>query len=242
MIKILELSKKTYSNEEKEKFKKVIKVIVNLSLKVHSKGVLSLEEDYPSLDSFLLRKGIELWVEGCQIEDLKFVIDNYITARDYFDDELLERLIIREGLLLLVDDENYGKLLFEKILSMLGENFLEDFEYSVFDEKAFLEKKPDHNYFYSVESSVFQDRIMSIVDSVGMEDVIMKVGYVNMALTLKNCSSKVYDHVKNLSSEFIGQQIENVMNYIGPCRLKDITDAQNLVLFASIKSCHSERT
>lgn len=86
-----------------------------------------------------------MMVEGCYIEDLKFIIDNYITARDYFDDELLERLIIREGLLLLAKDEHYGKLLFEKILSMLSEDFFEYFDYSVFDEEAFLEKKPACN-------------------------------------------------------------------------------------------------
>lgn len=53
MLNISELSKKAYSDEEKERFKKVIKVIVNLSLKVHSQGVLSLEEVYPSLEPFL---------------------------------------------------------------------------------------------------------------------------------------------------------------------------------------------
>lgn len=241
MIKLSELSKKIYSDEEKERFKKIIKVIVNLSLKVHCNGVLSLEEDYPSLEPFLLRKGIELWVEGLRIEDFKFIIDNYIAARDYFDEELFERLIIKEGIVLLVEDENYGKILFEKILSMLGEDFFEDFDYSIFDEKAFLEEKPVHNNYFSVEASIFQDRIMSIVDLKEMEEVIMKGGYVNMALALKNCSNKVYGHIKSLCSEFIIQQIESEMNYIGPCRLKDITKAQNFVLFASLKNCHSER-
>lgn len=241
MVKILELSRKTYSAEEKERFKKVIKVIVNLSLKVHNKGVVSLEEDCASLEPFLLRKGIELWVEGCLINDLKFIIDNYIRARDYLDDGLLERLIIREGLLLLVEDENYGRLLFEKILSMFGEDFFEDFDYSVFDEKAFVEEKPIHNQFFSMESSIFQDRIMNMVNLEEMEDLIMRSGYLKMALALKNCSSKVLDYVKNLSSEYIGQQIESEMNRIGPCRLEDIIDAQNFVLFESLKSCHSKR-
>ena len=189
----------------------------------------------------ILRKGIELWVEGCQIEDLKFIIDNYITARDYFDDELLERLIVREGLLFLVEDKNHGRLLFEKILSMLGEDFFKDFDYCVFHEKSFLEEKPVHDQFFSMESSIFQDRIMSIVNLEEMEDAIMKSGYLKMALALKNCSSKVCDYVKNLSSESIGQQIESEMNRIGPCRLEDIIDAQNFVLFVLLKSCHSKR-
>lgn len=141
MLNILEVSKKAYSDEEKERFKKVIKVIVNLSVKVHSQGVLSLEEVYTS-----------------------------------------------------------------------------------------LEEKPVCNQCFSVESSIFQDKIMSIVDSQQMENIIMKAGYVKIALALKNCSSKVCEYVKNLSSEFINQQIKNTMDYIGPCRLKDLIDAQNFVL------------
>lgn len=230
MLNISEIINKEYSSGEKEKFIELIKVIVNLSNKAHLQGPLSLEEDWPLLHPFLLRKGIEIIVEGCYVRELSFILDNYIQAKKYSEAELLERLIIREGVLF-IQNGGKGKILFEKILSMLGEDFFQDFDYSIFDEKVFVEEKPKYNHPISKELNVFENKIMSINDFENMDKLVMKVGYFNMAYALKGSSSKVQSHVKNLISvKFIVHEIDNTLKLIGPCRLQDVTDAQNFIL------------
>lgn len=128
MATIFELINSEYSHDEKESFKEIIKMIIKLSNKVWSDGLLSLDDVYIFLPNFLLRKGLELIIECTDVEDVEYVLDNYINAREYSNSERLERVIIKKSVLLLQKGDT-GKILFDKILSILGESFFEKFEY-----------------------------------------------------------------------------------------------------------------
>lgn len=229
-MNIIEIINKEYSSKEKESFVELIKVIINLSNKAYRQGLLSLEDDYPSLNPFLLRKGTEIIIGGCDVKDLRNILDNYIQAKKYSDAELLENFIIKEGLLLILSGDR-DKILFEKILSMLGEDFFEDLDYSVLEEEPSLEYDANNNKPMSEECNIFEDRIMSIVHYEDMEKLVRRVGYFYMALALKGSSGKLNVHVRNnLSFEYIVDELNYEIECIGPCRVKDVISAQKFIL------------
>ena len=219
-----------YTREEKEKLKHLIKVIINLSIKSNRQGLLSLEDDVPTLQPFLLRKGIELLTEGFSQKDLCFIVDNYIQAGSYSEPQLLERLIIKESLLSIQAGE-YGEILFEKLLSMLGGGFLEDYDYRIFDEEAFSDKEPVYYTSISEICPIFNERIMKVAAFEDMEKLIMKVGYEDMAFALKGSSAEVTNHVKSLvRSSYILKELEDTIGKIKACRLEDIIEKQEKIL------------
>jgi len=231
-VDISEVINKEYSNGEKEKFKELIKIIINLSSKARLEGLLSLENICPYLNPFLLRKGIEYIVEGCDIKELRYILDNYIQTKKHYGNELLEKLIIREGVIL-IKNGDIGKILFNKMLIMLGENFFDNFDYSIFEEKPPIELEYDRNDSKPLfeECNAFEDRIMSIMDCEEMEKLVRRAGYFYIALALKVCSGKLNMYVRDmLSFRYIVHELNYEVERIGPCIVQDAIDAQKFIL------------
>lgn len=239
MVNFLDVIDKTYSREDKEEFIALIKVMVDLSNKAYEEGLLSLENDYLSLHPFLLRKGIELVVEGCNVRELRNILDNYILSQKCSEPELLAKLIVREGVILLQNGDR-GKLLYEKILSMLGEDFFEGLDDSILKEEASNEWHSSDINILDEESKVFVDQIMSIADFEDriftildfeeMEQLVRRAGYVKIAIALHGASTKVKRYVKNMmSSKHMRDGLIQEMRTIGQYRLEDCIEAQQFI-------------
>lgn len=231
-VDISEVINKEYSNEEKEKFKELIKIIINLSSKARVEGLLSLENICPYLNPFLLRKGIENVVEGCDVKELRYILDNYIQTKKHYGNELLEKLIIREGVIL-IKNGDIGKILFNKILIMLGEDFFDNFDYSIFEEEFPIELEYDRNdsKIMFEECNTFEDKIMSIMDCEEMEKLVIRAGCFYIALALKVGSGKLNMHVRDkLSFRYMVDELNYEVVRIGPCRIQDAIDAQKFIL------------
>lgn len=223
---------KHYSSEEKENFMNLIKIIINLSSKARVDGLLSLEDICPYLNPFLLKKGIEHIVEGCDVEELIYILDNYIQTKKYSEAEMLEKLIIREGVIS-IKNGYIGKTLFNKMLAILGEDLFDNFDYSIFEEKPPIELEYDRNNSKPIfeECNAFEDIIMSIVDCGEMEKLVRVVSYFYMALALKGCSGKLNAYVRDkLSIKNMVAELDYEVIRIGPCRVKDIIEAQEFIL------------
>ncbi len=229
MLNIMSSLYKEYNYEEKEELRNLINNIVNLSILSNNEGLLRLYDYYNNLQPFLLRKGIEIILEGCYSKDLRFIIDNYIHTRQNSHKQLLDSLIIREGLLMIQEGEK-SRILFEKILSMLGEGFFDDFDYSIFEKEEDLDKSPPRKFSVLEGYELFKARIMKIVDYKDMEKLIFRVGYYNMALALKGSSIEVERHVRNLISvKFVLHELDFIMHKLESYNHQDIINAQEFI-------------
>ena len=110
--------------EDRQKIMELIMDIIYLSNKVHRLGILSLDDDAPSLRPEFLRKAILFMIEGFNAEELRSLLDFDLHQTEDSERELLEKQIIKEGILYILNGDD-GKILFEKIILILGDHFFE---------------------------------------------------------------------------------------------------------------------
>lgn len=234
MQNINQVLSNAYNEADKYRLKEVIELIVKLSIKANKDGLLSLENEYSTIQPYLLRKGIELIVEGSSPEDIKFIFNNYIQAKEYSKEELLEIIIIRDSILF-IQNGHSRKILFEKIVSITGADFFRDFDYGVIEKEILLEEAKEYKAQLEEKAKTseeidFEGRILKIEDFKEMEKFIVKAGGSTLAMALKGCSSKLIDHIKGLCAYHIYEVIAEEMNFLGPVRLIDVREAQKSIL------------
>lgn len=122
------------TESEKKELMPLVQNLVAMSFLARRFGLLALE-DYADDRSvqmpFLLRKGLQLLVDGYEFDDIARIFDNYIESGAFVGKELLERLIIREAVRLIQDGTN-PRLMCETMVSFFGESFV-NFELDVED-------------------------------------------------------------------------------------------------------------
>lgn len=100
-------------------------MIIETSKKAHSKGLLALEEEVNLQQNKLFQKGIELLLYGIEPFELRNILENYITVGNYSGKELLERILIVEGILA-IQQGDYPWVIREKLISYFGEDCLDN--------------------------------------------------------------------------------------------------------------------
>jgi hypothetical protein len=233
MADISSAMNRLYSEEEINRCTQVIKTIVSLAHKGQTEGLLSLEQNISELKPFLLRKGIEILSNGCSPGSLRSILDNYINAGNFTGIELMERIIIREGVLLIQAGDK-PKMLFEKLVCMLGEDFcnsIEGQELLVFLEDSY--KDTTHSRQKDVpmitdKTTEIEEALMKIEDYEDMERLFRMAGEINISFALKGVRESVIDHVK----KYIGSnELIRIMKNSYP-KSDEILEAQKQVLRA----------
>jgi flagellar motor component MotA len=109
------------SLKEKEFLMELINYFVNLSEKAYREGLLSLEDDVENIDNFFLKKGLKLITNGTDPEIVRSILETYIYSSDLKGKELLEKMIILEGVLAIQSGDK-PNIIFEKLASYFGED------------------------------------------------------------------------------------------------------------------------
>ena len=109
------------SDSEKDDCLALISDIIHLATSARNYGLLSLGKEAEESESFLLRKGLELALDGVKSETARTILELYIFSANYKGKELLERCIILEGVIAILEGM-HPKLLKELLLSFLGES------------------------------------------------------------------------------------------------------------------------
>lgn len=131
--------------------------------------------------------------------------------------------------------------MFEKILSMLGEDFFKDFDCSIFDEEPSYQYQSNDIKIIDEECKLFadqivnignfEDEIMSIDDFNDMEKLLRRAGYVYMAIALNGASCELKRHVRNiLCFKYMRDELNQEIKIISRCRFEDIINSQQFIL------------
>lgn len=119
-IKLWEQAK--CSKKDKQIIIPVIDLIFKFAHKSRKNGLISLEDDIPSLDSPFMKCGLTLVVDGTDPETVRHILQTRIYAGRFKGRELLAKMIMADGLSAIQSGEN-PDLLRTRLYSYLGEEF-----------------------------------------------------------------------------------------------------------------------
>ena len=107
------------STEEKNRCINLVDQLYEFSVKARNEGILSLEEDIPYVKNDFLREALKLVIDGIDPEIAAGILYNLISGGDLEGSELLELMIVTEGVLRIQQGVN-PNLLKKILLSLLG--------------------------------------------------------------------------------------------------------------------------
>ena len=210
----------------------LVSEILFLATKARNYGLLSLGKEAEESSSFLLRKGLQLALDGVKSHRARTILELYIFTGDYTGKDLLERCIILEGVMGVLEGV-HPKLLKELLLSFLGESghtmFQEEFEAREREElESYLQKIEERPAASS--SSAKLGNIIARLNGKVIKQFLQNINIDDLAKAIKDMDGKVqiklFSHLSAGAASLLLESVEQ-MDSIEP---PEILEAQNRVV------------
>jgi hypothetical protein len=220
------------SEDQKSQCIALVSQIVAMAKKAKRNGLLALVQEAEETNSFLLRKGLQLVLEGVQPALVKTTLEYYILSGSYTGKDLLERCIIMEGVLAIQNGIN-PQIIQELLLSLFGENGHEAYEAEYGDKKTdkldtFFEKiKKDRAV--TPLSSKLGHTIMQLDDQ-SIQQCLKEISTVDLARALKGMEGeakiKVFKNLPKRSAAILQETVQ----HLDLMRDSEMNEAQEKIL------------
>ena len=210
----------------------LVSEILFLATKARNYGLLSLGKEAEESSSFLLRKGLQLALDGVKSHRARTILELYIFTGDYTGKDLLERCIILEGVMGVLEGV-HPKLLKELLLSFLGESghtmFNEEFEAREREKlESYLQKIGEKPAASS--SSTKLGNIIARLNGKVIKQFLQNINIDDLAKAIKDMDGKVqiklFSHLSAGAASLLLESVEQ-MDSIEP---PEILEAQNRVV------------
>ena len=218
------------SIEEKRECLNLVSELIDLSKVARRNGLLSLVPYAENNSSFLLRKGLQLVVDGVNPQVTREILESYILSGDYSGKELLERCIVLEGVAA-IQKGLHPKVAKEFLLSFLGEE-----SYTVFEEK-FDGRDRDtlQTYLQKLEATAVPsdsrlDTIITKLKNEQIEKFLMEINTGDLAKTLKSLGGQAQIMLFNNLSEKAANALVDVLNDLDSMDEEEMTEARDIAL------------
>lgn len=196
---------KCYTVEEKIKLLDSIDMILNYSQKVKCFGIFSLEKELTGIDNKFLKKGLQMMIDGLEPEIIKQILWNYIWCNSQKPAKKMERVIFLEGILA-IQEGTEENIIREKLLSFLGEDFIETAEEHYRLSNEMLEQKRN-DYLLKMEIQYRKDT--------DFEKTINKMNERSLQRLLREIDIRTLaEAVYDLNGKTIEKVLKNVSNRI----------------------------
>jgi hypothetical protein len=220
------------SEDAKRQCLTLVSEILFLATKARNYGLLSLGKEAEESASFLLRKGLQLALDGVKSHTARTILELYIFTGDYTDKDLLERCIILEGVMGVLEGM-HPKLLKELLLSFLGESghtiYKEEFEAREREKLESYLQKIDEKPAAS-SSSVKLGNVIARLNGKAIKQFLQVINIDDLAKAIKDMDSKVqiklFNHLPERGASLLLESVEQ-MDSIEP---QEILEAQNKVV------------
>jgi hypothetical protein len=167
------------SEDEKRECLVLISEIIHLATSARNYGLLSLGKEAEDNNSFLLRKGLQLALDGVKSPTARMILELYIFSADDTGKELLQRCIILEGIIGILEGM-HPKLLKELLVSFLGEAGHDIYR----DEFERLEKEKLNGYLKKVQKQAAATKeaaeISELIDPLHEENIKQFLQVINI--------------------------------------------------------------
>jgi len=220
------------SDEEKRECLDLVSELVALSKVARRNGLLSLVPDAEKNSSFLLRKGLQLVVDGVNPQVTREVLESYILSGDYNGKKLLKRCIILEGVAA-IQKGLHPKIAKEFLLSFLGEEsyaiFEEEFEDQNKDTiEMYLQKLEDSGTSPTTESRL--DAIILNLKNDEIEKFLMEINTGDLAKAIKGLGGQAQIRLFNNLSQNVAKAIKDVLDDLDSLEESEMKEAQDIAL------------
>ena len=220
------------SQDEKRECLDLVSELISLSKVARRNGLLSLVPYAEKNASFLLRKGLQLVVDGVNPQVTRDVLESYILSGDYSGRDLLERCIVLEGVSA-IQKGLHPKVAKEFLLSFLGEE-----SYSVF-EKEYEDREKDSLEAYlqnledSAESSTQESRLDSIIIKLKNDEIekfLMEINTGDLAKAIKGLGSQAQIRLFNNLSRKAASALKDVIEELDHMDETEMQEARDIAL------------
>ena len=204
------------SNDEKRQCLKLVSDLVALAKRARRNGLLSLVQVAEESPSFLLRKGLQLVVDGVNPQIVRSVLEAYILSDQYRGRELLERCIILEGVTA-IQKGLHPKVTKELLLSLLGENIYEIFEQEIGPAdkdtlETFLESIKNTPATTRTDSTL--DRLILKLKKNAIEKFLMEINTGDLAKAIKGMGGRaqirIFNHLPQKAANALREKLEDL--------------------------------
>ncbi len=220
------------SDDEKRQCLTLVSEILNLSTKGKNFGLLSLGKEAEESSSFLLRKGLQLALDGVKSHTARTILELYIFVGDYTGKELLKRCIIIEGVMGILDGM-HPKLLKELLLSFFGEAghtiFNEEFDTKE-KEKLLSYLKRIEKMPAATNSSAKLGKIIARLDKKAIKRFLQIINMDELAKTVKDMDGKMQIKVFNNLTDRGALLLLEAIEQMDSTEHHEIVEAQNKVV------------
>jgi hypothetical protein len=220
------------SQAEKKECMALASEIVSMANKAKRNGLLALVQEAEETPHFLLRKGLQLLLEGVNPKLVKTTLQYYILSGRYRGKALLERCIIMEGILAIQNGVN-PQVIQELLLSLFGEENHKSYEAEFGDRK----KDKLNAFFRQIEkdraetplSSKLGDTILQL-DDPSIQKCLKQISTVDMARALKGIEGKAQIKIFKNLPERSATILQETVEHLDLMRESEMNEAQEKVL------------
>ena len=224
-----------FSDEDKKSCLPLINKIIELGNIARMKGVLVLQLEIEQEQSLFLKTAGNLIINGTDPQIVKEILQNLILSENHTGAQLLERLIIAEGILGVQSGEN-PDILAMRLASMLGEKYLTEV-----DAFPHQEKQSENYQFLNTlsnketwpESAAFEETLLRCSGR-DIQVILKNIQYQNLINALCGCRLRLIYMILDNVSQNKFMQICDDLRIITPSK-EYILQSQNEIL-QTIKS------
>jgi FliG C-terminal domain len=220
------------SKDAKRQCLGLVSEILFLATKARNYGLLSLGKEAEEGASFLLRKGLQLAMDGVKSQTARTILELYIFTEDYTGKDLLERCLILEGVMGILEGM-HPKLLREILLSFLGESghnlYKEEFETREREKLESYLKKIEEQPAAS-SSSAKLGNVIANLNGKAIKQFLQVINIDDLAKAIKDMDGKVqikvFNHLPERSASLLLESVEK----IDSIKVHETLQAQNKVV------------
>lgn len=216
---------------EKKQCMALVSEIITLAYKARRYGLLSLVEYTENCPHFILKKGLQLVVDGVKPQIVKDILELYIVSGNFSGKELLQRCIMLEGVTAIQGGLN-PKIVRELLLSFFGEDgyraYHKEFENSC-DDKLEL-------YIKSIEDSPKPPPVPSKLNALitDLEDqeiqqCLKEINTVDLATAVKGMGGKAQLKIFNNLPKRGASYLHEVLDQMATVKKSDVKEAQEKI-------------
>jgi hypothetical protein len=180
------------SDEERLKSLPTAIKMVNLAKKVRFEGILSLEDEVVE-DNDFMKMGANLVLEGVEVDTIEKILQNSILSGGYTKTDLLDRLIMTQGLIAIVN--YYSPFVIANIVgSILGEKYISEIIDTInkaIDVNDFIDKYTLPLY----ESIDFEKRLLKLTRT-ELSRLLMSIDNGSLTTAFGGCSKSFINKMR----------------------------------------------
>ncbi|MGD9235393.1 MAG: FliG C-terminal domain-containing protein [Desulfobacterales bacterium] len=229
------------SDSEKDDCLTLVSDIIYLATSARNYGLLSLGKAAEESESFLLRKGLELALDGVISTTARTILELYIFSADYTGKALLERCIILEGVIGIMEGA-HPKLLKELLLSFLGESghdvYKKEFDIEEIEKlEAYLkdvEKKPAAS-----DSASKLGKLLGPLNNAALKQFLQTINIDELAKVIADLPGEVQIRLFNSLPKRGAFLVVDAIEHQGALEAQEIEEAHEKVV-AIINELHTQ--